>query len=648
MRGMLSQIRFQAIVVALVPIAVLAAMLAYTIATRNSTAVTAFWADHTQRAIEANYALMNALTEETHTVSLYRRTNDARDEAAFVHAAQEVNRRAAALLAVADATPTEAHQAQVYVSTVDAENRFLTRLMAAQRRGDAVAIRALESAPATQQLAAQLNIAKRDVDKSERILAVTALRTASNYLTRFSTIILAMLLGGVVLFLILAVGFGGHVWLRARHLRSNAQALREGRDPDPLHGGDELAVAEREYRGLLERLQQEHNNVAVLQQALLPQTLPSVPGVRIDASYTPSTADADVGGDWYDVFTLSDGRLGISVGDVAGHGLQASSMMAQIRQSVRMAARLYDQPVNVLQAVNRALYDDGGPLATLFYGELSLNTGLFVYASAGHPLPITVQATGVVEQIPGGGLIMGAQRRVEYRQYSLTLDAGSAIVLFTDGLVESGRRIEYDYDAGVRRLIDVVNRQYYSATENIAQAIQRDVLEGRPQLDDAAILFVAVTDVGFARGNATKTWAIDARSASAARRAKRAFLWRLGEFAPDGTDLSAPELIFGELVGNVARHTPGMAEITLEVDDNVALLHVCDEGPPIVHAVARPEDFAEGGRGLLLVESMARDLTIDRTANGNHVTVELPITLNRREAGPRAPARPLRQRTLPA
>jgi anti-sigma regulatory factor (Ser/Thr protein kinase) len=197
-------------------------------------------------------------------------------------------------------------------------------------------------------------------------------------------------------------------------------------------------------------------------------------------------------------------------------------------------------------------------------------------------------------------------------------------------------------------LIDVVNRQYYSATENIAQAIQRDVLEGRPQLDDAAILFVAVTDVGFARGNATKTWAIDARSASAARRAKRAFLWRLGEFAPDGTDLSAPELIFGELVGNVARHTPGMAEITLEVDDNVALLHVCDEGPPIVHAVSRPEDLAEGGRGLLLVESMARDLTIDRTANGNHVTVELPITLNRREAGPRAPARPLRQRTLPA
>jgi anti-sigma regulatory factor (Ser/Thr protein kinase) len=91
-----------------------------------------------------------------------------------------------------------------------------------------------------------------------------------------------------------------------------------------------------------------------------------------------------------------------------------------------------------------------------------------------------------------------------------------------------------------------------------------------------------------------------------------------------------------------------MAEITLEIEDNVAFLHVCDEGTPIVHALARPEDFAEGGRGLLLVESMARGLSIDRLPNGNHVTVELPITLNRREAGPRAPVRPIRQRTLPA
>jgi len=160
------------------------------------------------------------------------------------------------------------------------------------------------------------------------------------------------------------------------------------------------------------------------------------------------------------------------------------------------------------------------------------------------------------------------------------------------------------------------------------------------------VLFIAVTDVGFARTTTTKTWAVDARSAAAARRAKRAFLWHLGEFASDGTDLSTSELIFGELVGNVARHTPGRAEITLELVGDNALLHVVDEGPPIVHAVARPEDFAEGGRGLLLVKSLARELTIGRTIGGNQVTAELPITLNRREIGPRAPARIERQRMM--
>ncbi len=617
MRALLSQIRFQAIVVALVPVAVLAAIFAYTLGARDAASATVFWADHTQRVLVANDALMTAFNDEIRT----------RGTAGFAGAKRAVARRSATLLAVADATPAERRQARAYVDGVNAASRLLA------------------SSPPTPALLTRLTIMKRNVDRSERIIAINALRQASDHLARFSEVLLWTLVGGVILFLTLGVAFGSHVWLRARLLGLNARDLRAGKDPNPLGGEDELSVAEREYRGVLDKLQQEHKNVTLLQRALLPQNLPQVPGVRIDASYMPSASDADVGGDWYDVFTLADGRLGISVGDVAGHGLQAASTMAQMRQSVRMAARLYDQPTDVLQAVNRVVCDELAALVTLFYGELSLTSGLFVYASAGHPLPITVQATGVVEQISGGGLIMGADRRTEYRQYSMTLDAGSALVLFTDGLVESGRPA-YDYDAGVHRLIYVVNREYYSASENIAQAILRGALEGRPQLDDAAVLFIAVTDIGFERTSTTNTWTIDARSAAAARRAKRAFLWHLGEFASDGTDLSTSELIFGELVGNVARHTPGRAEITLELVGNNALLHVADEGPPIVHAVARPEDYAEGGRGLLLVKSLAGALTIGRTIGGNQVTAELPITLSRREIGPRAPARMERRRMM--
>jgi anti-sigma regulatory factor (Ser/Thr protein kinase) len=619
MRALLSQIRFQAIVVALVPVAVLAAILAYTLGTRNATRMTVFWANHTQSVLIANDALMNAFNDEVRLGGTV----------GFPDASREVALRAAALIAVANATVSEQRQARAYVEATLAASRSLSRS---------------SLSPA---LLTRLTIMKRNVDRSERIIAINALRGASDHLSRFSDVLFWTLVGGVILFLTLGVAFGAHVWLRSRLLGLNARELRAGKDPDPLGGEDELSVAEREYRGVIEQLQQEHKNVTLLQRALLPQNLPQVAGVRIDASYMPSASDADVGGDWYDVFMLGDGRLGISVGDVAGHGLQAASTMAQMRQSVRMAARLYDQPADVLQAVNRVVCDEVGALVTLFYGELSLTGGLLVYASAGHPLPITVQTTGVVEQISGGGLIMGADRRTEYRQFSMTLDAGSAVVLFTDGLVESGR-LGYDYDAGVRRLIDVVNREYYSASENIAQAVLRDALEGRPQLDDAAVLFIAVTDIGFARTSTTKTWTVDARSAAAARRAKRAFLWHLGEFAFDGTDLSASELIFGELLGNVARHTPGRAEITLELVEDSALLHVVDEGAPIVHAVARPEDLAEGGRGLLLVKSLARALTIGRTIGGNQVTAELPITLNRHEIGPRAPARMQRRRIMEA
>ena len=583
----LAQIRVQAIVVALVPVLVLALMLAYTDTTRDATNGSLLLANHTRDVVSANDALFNA----------YMRKNPT-----------QIRKAAAALLAVADTTPDEAHAARAFVDAV--RNR---------------------ASPLT------VSLARRDVDKTQRIIAIAALSKSSDLLSQFSTVMYFALASGIVLFLALAVAFAARVALRAQLLRYNVTELLRGHDPGPLGGNDELNEAEHEYRTVLEMLQQEHSNASVLQRALLPQNLPSIPGVRIDASYMPSASGTEIGGDWYDVFAMNEARLGISVGDVAGHGLLAASAMAQIRQAVRMAARLCDRPGEVLQAVNRAAYDEGGPLVTLFYGELSLTSGVLRYASAGHPMPITVQSTGVVEQLNGGGLIMGADRHVEYNQYSTVLDAGSAIVLFTDGLVESGRKVGYDYDAGVRRLVEVVNRQYYSAASNIAQAIQRDALGGQPPLDDTAVLFIGVTDIGYARANTSKMWTIDAREKSAARRAKRAFLWHLGEFAPDGADLSACELIFGELLGNVARHTPGIAEVTIEITANMALLHIDDEGPPIVHAIAKPEEFAEGGRGLLVVESLARNLRIARMRAGNRVTVELPITLTGRDTGPRVP-----------
>ena len=192
-------------------------------------------------------------------------------------------------------------------------------------------------------------------------------------------------------------------------------------------------------------------------------------------------------------------------------------------------------PGEVLQSVNRIAYDDRLALVTMFYGELSLMDGTLRYAVAGHPLPITVRASGVVEQLDGHGLIMGVERRVEYDEYAVTLDSGSGLILYTDGLIENGRNAGRDYTQGVAHLLDVVNRQYYSAAQNIAHAIARDVLGGKAPLDDAAVLFIGITDIGSARSTSTRRWRVDARTSAAARRAKRAFLWHLGEHAADGS-----------------------------------------------------------------------------------------------------------------
>jgi anti-sigma regulatory factor (Ser/Thr protein kinase) len=105
----------------------------------------------------------------------------------------------------------------------------------------------------------------------------------------------------------------------------------------------------------------------------------------------------------------------------------------------------------------------------------------------------------------------------------------------------------------------------------------------------------------------------------------------LGQYAHPGADLSSVELIFGELLGNVTRHTPGYAEVTLDLEDSKAVLHVCDRGSAFDPTPAPADVFAEGGRGLFLIRSLADDLRVERMNGGNRVSATLPITLDRHE-----------------
>ncbi len=125
------------------------------------------------------------------------------------------------------------------------------------------------------------------------------------------------------------------------------------------------------------------------------------------------------------------------------------------------------------------------------------------------------------------------------------------------------------------------------------------------------------------------TWQLDAKNGNAAHRVKRALLWHLGEIASPTSDFAAVEAIIGELVSNVARHTPGPAEVTIECDDRAARLVVCDRGKPF-HSTGEhvPDVLSETGRGLFLIRSLAQHVRVEHTGHGNRISVLLPIAVN--------------------
>ena len=187
---------------------------------------------------------------------------------------------------------------------------------------------------------------------------------------------------------------------------------------------------------------------ARLQRAVLPSELPSVPGLELAAHYSPA-GRTDVGGDFYDVIPLPDGRVALLVGDVMGRGVVAAAAMAQVRAAARAYIAVDPTPTTVLANLDRlhALVGDE-QLVTLVYLLVDLGTGGADMGNAGHPPPVLLSRQGRARQLAGSGVAVGAN---EYprEQTAVEFAEGETLVLFTDGLVE--RRHE-DIDVGQARL----------------------------------------------------------------------------------------------------------------------------------------------------------------------------------------------------
>ncbi len=363
-------------------------------------------------------------------------------------------------------------------------------------------------------------------------------------------------------------------------------------------------------------IERERRIAAVLQQALLPQPgmLPVTPGLRFAANYQPSSQELDVGGDWYDALTLTDGSIMVSVGDVCGRGLHAAGLMGKLRQAIGMAALYERDPARILDAIDFQLRSRRSTsIVTAFVGIIDPSRRSMRYAGAGHP-PALLRREGEIYELRSTGLPLGLRENEGQQSEDVDLRGSDILVLYTDGLTEATRDVLF----GEQRLAFLVASEAISCVRNPAAFLCEAILPPDAQ-DDTAVLTVAF-------GEPT-SWSFDAENAEAARDARSELAAYLRDRAPQNADIAAAEVVFGELVGNVVRHAPGPIEVQVEWTGPKPILHVIDRGHGFLRDPSLPADpLCENGRGLYIVSRLTDALRIERVAGyGNHVAAVLRL-----------------------
>ena len=222
-----------------------------------------------------------------------------------------------------------------------------------------------------------------------------------------------------------------------------------------------------------------------LQEAFLQKALPFTPGVGLHATYVPASAEAQVGGDWYDAFELPDKRIMFSIGDVAGHGLDAAVMMNRARQAIVSAALHENDPAVVLQRANRSLLLQDSRMVTAICGYIDPVTREITYATAGHPPPVMARVGSEPRFLDHEGLPLGIVPDPKYRSFTAIAERGAMMILYTDGVLEHKR----DIVAGQARLLEAARVAVGDADP--ALAIRRHVFESSEPTDDVAILTIS-------------------------------------------------------------------------------------------------------------------------------------------------------------
>ncbi|OLZ70800.1 serine/threonine protein phosphatase [Streptomyces sp. IMTB 2501] len=357
-----------------------------------------------------------------------------------------------------------------------------------------------------------------------------------------------------------------------------------------------------------------------LQRTMLPETLPRPTGVRLASRYLPAAETARVGGDWYDAIPLPGSRVALVVGDVMGHSMTSAAIMGQLRTTAQTLAGLDLPPQEVLHHLDEQAQRLGTDrMATCLYAVYDPVTHRITIANAGHPPPVLLHLGGRAEVLrvpPGAPIGVGG---VDFEAVELDAPAGATLLLYTDGLVESRLR---DVWTGIEQL-----REKLAATAQLTgpdhppplEALCDEVLDmlGPGDRDDDIALLaarfdgIAPSDVAFWRLEPEETAPGQAR-----RLARRALArWDLEDLS------DSVELLVSEVVTNAVRYASRPVTLRLLRTD-VLRCEVGDDVPQLPRLrQARATD--EGGRGLYLVNRLARRWGATRLSTGKVVWFEL-------------------------
>ena len=240
------------------------------------------------------------------------------------------------------------------------------------------------------------------------------------------------------------------------------------------------------------RLVDELEVARQIQKSFLPEVIPDIPGYDLSAINIPSQA---VGGDYYDIISISDGQWGIAIADVFGKGVPAALVMASFRASLLAEIRNNYMINAILRKVNRLIWESVEPerCVTACYGVLDAESGIFTYSNAGHLHPIILGRKGI-RRLDRGGILLGAVEKAEYREERVYLEPGDVVMFFTDGLTEAEDLNGVAFGEG--RLIEAAESLVDRPSSEIVNSVHQTVSQfsGGNLGDDFTLLVLKVKE----------------------------------------------------------------------------------------------------------------------------------------------------------